>query len=594
MSSVFQPKGLENWVNILDDHLLPVLPASARQAGKLLKDPDVSLNDLGNVIARDPVMRVHVIRECNRQFGDRAAGVLANPHHCASMLGLDKLNILMRQFKATKGDPGDPRDYHYFQAIGTSLHAAEQAASWAPFRNQANADTMFLGALLYGVPNWCLWRFAHREMNIINLLFRREQIPLQEAEQAVLGCTREAIALALAKRWSIPDSIRDALSSAKLPSPRFLLRCARRHQQDPNATMPNRMADGTLVNSAALPLALSNHLAQEAARNWYAPQTRRLLDIIAAYLDQPVEQIEALAKQVAVETSRRWHLPGTLAPATNLIWPAHGRRPRQIKPAQLPAAVAKLYASGKPKPVGEAASGQSQITPPAPAQPARQQPKPIGIHSEHLPEDLDRHAIHHAPSPMASAAPAPTHPGFISAEKKQEFEGLMRKLLHEPDYFPTEFECVRSVVDILADTTALERVLVLLYNRSQHSLETYYSRGCENNPQLGKYSVRMQHSNLFSQLLKQPAATWISPDRPSKVSGLVPGTFKQVAQSDHFFLMSLFNHKGAYGLFYGDKGTSNRIGMSEAEYKVFKVACNTCSKHLVTRGKRAAAKPANK
>ncbi|RLU02430.1 MAG: hypothetical protein D9N11_09285, partial [Ketobacter sp.] len=73
----------------------------------------------------------------------------------------------------------------------------------------------------------------------------------------------------------------------------------------------------------------------------------------------------------------------------------------------------------------------------------------------------------------------------------------------------------------------------------------------------------------------------------------VPGTFKQAAQSDHFFLMSVFNHKGAFGLFYADKGTSNRLGMSEAEYKAFKVACNTCSKHLVTRGKRAAAKPAN-
>ena len=179
-------------------------------------------------------------------------------------------------------------------------------------------------------------------------------------------------------------------------------------------------------------------------------------------------------------------------------------------------------------------------------------------------------------------------------EKKQDFEALMRRLIQEPDYFTTEFESIHSVVDILRDTTPLERVLVLLYNRSEHSVETYYSRGCENHPSLAKFSVRMQHNNLFSQLLKQPAATWISPDRPSKVAGLVPGTFKQAAQSDHFFLMSVFNHKGAFGLFYGDKGTHNRIGLSEAEYKVFKVACNTCSKHLVTRGKRAAAKPANR
>ena len=589
MSSAFHPKGLENWVTMLDDHMLPVLPGSARQAGRLLKDPDVSLYDLGSVIAQDPVMRVHVVRECNRQFGERAAGVLSNPHHCASMLGLDKLNILMRQFKAAKGDASDPRDYHYFQAISTSLHAAEQAASWAKFRNQSNGDAMFLGALLYGIPNWCLWRFAHREMNIINLLFRREQIPLQEAEQAVLGCTREAIALELAKRWHIPDSIRDALSSAKLPSPRFLLRCARRHQQDPHYVMPNRTLDGSLVNIAALPLALSNHLAQESARDWYSPQTRRLLDIIAVYLEQPVEQVEALAKQVAVEASRRWSLPGAQAPAASLIWAAYPRRPRHLKPAQLSGAVAKLYAASQSK-------SNKPAEPAKPTQPLSPRPKakPIGMHSEHLPEDLDRNAILGAPSPMASAPAQPTHPGFLSMEKKQDFEALMRRLIQEPDYFTTEFESIHSVVDILRDTTPLERVLVLLYNRSEHSVETYYSRGCENHPSLAKFSVRMQHNNLFSQLLKQPAATWISPDRPSKVAGLVPGTFKQAAQSDHFFLMSVFNHKGAFGLFYGDKGTHNRIGLSEAEYKVFKVACNTCSKHLVTRGKRAAAKPANR
>lgn len=598
MSSVFQPKGLENWVSILDDHLLPVLPASARQASRLLKSPDASLYELGNVIARDPVMRVHVVRECNRQFGERAAGVLANPHHCASMLGLDKLNVLMRQFKATRGDARDPRDYHYFQAISTSLHAAEQAAAWAQYRNQAGADSMFLGALLYGVPNWCLWRFAHREMNIIQVLFRREQIPLQEAERAVLGCTREAIAVELARRWHIPENIREALSSAHLPSPRFLLRCARRHQQDPHYRIPNRTESGQLVNSNALPLALSHQLAQEAARDWYSPHTRRLLDIIAAYLERPISELENLVKHTAVESARRWVLPGTLAPAANLIWPSLPRRPRHLKPGQLPAAVASLYAAGQNSTENNDAENNdaqnkrqtaSHNTQPKP------QAKPIGIRSEHLPEDLDRQAILGAPRPAAAPVPGAvsSHSGFLSLEKKQAFETLMHRLLQEPEYFSTEFESIHSVVDVLADCTPLQRVLVLLYQRTPQSVQAYYARGCDQHPTLAKYRISLQHNNLFSQLLKQPAATWISPERPSKVAGLVPGTFKQAAQSDHFIMMSVFNHRGAFGLFYADRGPGERMGLSEAEYKIFRLACSTCSKHLVARGKRAAAKPAN-
>lgn len=589
MSSEFQAKGLEYWVNKLDEHLLPVLPGSARQAGRLLKDADVSLHDLGTVVASDPIMHVHVVRECNRQFGERAAGVLANPHHCVSMLGLDKLSILMRQFKATKGEASEPRDAYYFQAIRTSLHAAEQAASWASFRNQASPDAMYVGALMFGVPNWCLWRRAHREMTVIDRLFKREQIPLREAEQAVLGCTREAIAKALAEHWHMPSSIQDALSSEQLPTPRFLLRCAREHQRQPNYRMPNRTPDGMLVNSNALPLALSNYLAQETAKGWYSHQTQRCLMIIAAYLEKPLDTIESLSKQVAVAASERWALPGTMAPAANLIWPVTPRQPRRLKPAQLKAAVAKLLRTTGSK--GETDTKQPPGHP-LPGSPQKQ-PKPIGIHSEHLPDDLDRKSILNAPRPPVSRPTPIPHPGFISYEKKHEFEELMQKLLKEPDYFSTEYESIHCVVDCLADTTHLQRVLVTLYNRANNTVETYYTRGCEDFPLLQKCSVRLQPSNLFSQLLKQPAATWISPDKPSPVAGLIPGSFKQAAQSDHFFLMSVFNHHGAYGLFYADKGTNDRMGMSESEYKVFKVACNTCSKHLVSKGKRAAAKPSN-
>ncbi|MCK5791608.1 MAG: hypothetical protein CSH49_01040 [Alcanivorax sp.] len=585
MASEFQPEGLESWVNKLDEQRLPVLPASARKVGRLLQSDDVSLHDLGSVIATDPVMWIHVVRECNRQFGARAAGVLANPQHCASMLGLDKLSILMRQFKAARGDVNSARDSHYFQAIRTTLHAAEQATSWAGYRNQANPDTMFVGALMVGVPYWCLWRYAHREMAVIERLFKREHIPLAEAEQAVLGCTREAIAVALAQRWHMPPSIQDALSGDKLPGARFLVRCAAQHQKNPHYRMPNRTPDGGLVNNPALPLALSHHLAQEAAKDWYSRQTVRCLSIIAAYLEQPLDTIEALAKQVAIRASGRWNLPGTQAPAANLIWPAKPRQPRRLTPAQLPAAVAALLKAPAP------ATAPKDTPPPAAGQPRK--PKPIGIHSEHLPEDLDRHAILNAPRPLASRPAPQPHPGFVSHDKRKEFEELMQKLLKEPDYFSTEYESIRCVVDILTDSTALQRVLVTLYNRDEHTVETYYARGCEDYPRLKKCSVRLQPSNLFSQLLKQPAATWISPDRPSPIAGLIPGTFKQAAQSDHFFLMSVFNHRGAYGLFYADKGTHDRIGMSESEYKIFKIACNTCSKHLGIKGRRAAAKPAN-
>lgn len=588
MSNTYHAKGLQDWITILDEHLLPVLPASARKVGRLLKSDDASLHDIGDVIASDPIMRLHVVRECNRQFGERAAGTLANAHHCASMLGLDKLNILMRQFKATKGDANDPRDYLYFQAISISLHAAEQAASWSQFRNQASRDQMFLSALLYGVPNWCLWRFAQQEMHVINTLFQRELIPLPEAEQAVLGCTREEISNALAQRWHFPDDIRAALSSAKLPTPQFLLRCAHHHEKDKHYRIPNRTADGHLVNTPALAISLSNALAQEASRDWYSKQSRRCLAIIAGYLDQPLDDIVSLTHQVAISTSDRWPLPGTQAPASNLLWPLQAPKKRRLNAAQLPEVVARLYAGQLP---ADASQPTIRSQPKKPTATATAPKKPhIGIRSEHLPDELDRNAILNAPKLDPGAPPPAVFPGFVSADKKREFEQLMNKLLSEPDYFSTEYESIRCVVDILESCTHLQRVIVATLDKASNSVNAYYALGCEEAPLLKKFSVKTQPSNLFTQLMKKPAATWISPERSSSVAGLVPGSFKQASQNDEFMLMSYFNHRGACGVYFADKGLNSRTGLSDAEYKIFKAACTTCSKHLIARGKRAAAK----
>ncbi len=597
MSNHFQPQGLAHWVQVLDRDRLPVLPASARRAGRLLRDPEVSLFDLGEVISSDPVMRVHVVRECNRRFGERAAGVLANPHHCAAMLGLDHLSTLLQSFKTLRGDPGEPRETLYLQAISTSLHAAEQAASWTRFRHQAGADAMFISALLYGVPQWCLWRFAQREMRAIQILQRRDRVPWREAELAVLGCTREQIAVELARRWHMPAIIVEALSSSHLPSPGFLLREARAYARDPNHTLPNRTPQGDLVNSPALAVALSNGLAQALAEDWYSPRSRRYLGLLAAYLDQPESGVEALVKSTALDTSRRWFLPGTLAPAASLIWPRQLRARRRLRPAAVPAAVARMLAPNSTPASAPAAQAHPSATPAAatPAQPpVRRQPAPIGMRSENLPPDLDRDAILSAPPPPAPAtrvtAAAPR--GFVSLEKKRELEQFLQRLLQHPDSFTTEYESLRGVVDSLADCTPLQRVLVATMTTDQSRLETYYSRGCDDAPGLRKCRIALQPSNLFTRLMQQPAALWVAPGRPAPRAGLVPGDFRQACQSRQFLVMSVFGPHGPFAMFYADKGVADPAGLSEVEYHIFKTSCGTCGRHLMARGGDLAQRPA--
>ena len=570
----------EKWINRLDENLLPVLPASAERLTKLLRDPEVALHDIGTIIASDPVMTLHLVREVQRQYGARVEGSLTNVFHCVAMLGLDKILMLARTFRPLADTTG-AAGQHYLRAIASSLHAAEQVRFWLQVRQPSSADNAYLAALLMGITDACLWQFAPKEMRALHILTEQEQIPAIEAEVAVLGCSRAELAHGLAGRWRFPELVLAAMDPGMLPSAPFLLRNSRGDEADNQRPMPNRDAHGHLTHSPALFAALARWLAVESARGWESATMSRCISIIAACLRLPRDEALSVVHNAALNLSRHWNIEEVAAPAANLIWPLRSRKRRRIKPRQLPAAVAKLLAGKAPTPNTTAAT---------PARPApktqHQAPRPIGMRSENLPADLDRKSILSAPPPPPPAATPNRAPGFLSAEKKRAFEQFLQYLA-QPDHYRTEFEALRALVEHVHDCTSLERVVVALHNPDLDQVDGYFALGCEDFPGLKRYKVKLQPVNLFTHLLKQPAGVWISPDRPSSSAGLIPGSFKQATHTDEFFLMSVFDHKGPRAVMYADGGLTNRAGLSEAQYRIFKAGCNACSKHLISKGKAA-------
>ena len=190
MSAEFRPKGLETWIYVLDENPIPVLAHTDRKLKSLISGlQDWSLHDIAAIIRQDPIMTVHLIRETQRVFRDRAEGTLTDINHCVSLLGEDRLLALVRQFRAMKGDIADANEIAYQSAIVQSFHAAEQVLAWNLVRRQGAVEKNYLAAQLMGVPSWCLWYSAHQEMQIIDSLEKQERIPREQAERAVLGCT---------------------------------------------------------------------------------------------------------------------------------------------------------------------------------------------------------------------------------------------------------------------------------------------------------------------------------------------------------------------------------------------------------------------
>lgn len=592
-------QALSTWLNRLDQQPLPVLPANLARVQTLLKDANVALKDLGRVIAADPAMCLHVMRVAVRQHRSRLGGAPGSIHQCISIIGLSRLRPLLAKLKPLPDSEDSPARQGYLRSLGQSLHATTQIGGWLRYRSQPGADQLLQASLIYGAAQWGLWHVAGDDMLIIERLVTAERIPQDEAERAVLGCTREQIARGLAERWRFPQEVREALDPLQRPSLGFLLRCSRRATADPNYRLPHRDPAGQAIRSAGMTLRLGEWLAQETERGWYSLNTRRCLAIIAVYLTIPRDELLRITQGGALFVSRYWQLPGLAAPACRLLWPIQPRRPRRIKPRQLSAAVTRLRAiqadASAPATTGKPPAPARPATVPPPVAPKPTPPRPIGMANDHLPPELDRSRILNAPAPPPPAPPPPApathrHAGFKSADKKQEFEQFLQKLLREPEYFQSEPEVLRAVVEQLHACSNLDRVLVAKVAQGHDQIETYFALGCEDAPALKRLRINLQPVNLFTHLIKQPAGAWICPDRPNPMNSLVPGALKQASPCSDFLTMSVFNLRGPTAVFYADRGRSSRTGLSEPEYNLFKAACTACSKHLIARARRAVAR----
>ena len=152
-------------------------------------------------------------------------------------------------------------------------------------------------------------------------------------------------------------------------------------------------------------------------------------------------------------------------------------------------------------------------------------------------------------------------------------------------------DLLRAAATRLHDSTHLVRIVVARHNPVLNQLEAWFALGCDPYPTLRQFRIKLQPANLFTHLLKQPANLWLSPDRPNKAAGLMPGEFKQASQTDTCFLSAIHDAQGPVALLYADRSVNDRIGLTEPEYLAFKAISTACSRYLMADARPPAAKP---
>ena len=563
-------KSIKEWLIQLTRAPLPILPHTGASLLQQLQDPNIALNQVAKVVGQDPILTLHVLRQANKLNKNQHTDI-TNINHAITILGLGNVQKLSRNIPICKKDLTDKTYLHYLTSVMRSIHAAEQARSWATKRAYHAPDEIHLAALLFGVPMWCLWQFANHEMNLIEHLVARERIPKVNAEKTVLGCTTEKLCSALAKAWKLPEIVRDALDKKNQPSHRFVISTAHKAAGTAFPELPAYDPTGVAINSPAVQVMLANWLATETDIDWYSRQTTRCVRVTSAFLRMSEEDAFHHSQYIAVNTSRAFPIPGIATPAARMALLPEKAIRRTIKLSELTQATEQLSQNWEKVESGEFETFADIIA-------KEQKEKPTKKAA--TPEQQQAQAKANANIRKASAQKPPAEINV----------GMLKDFINALKTAPEEFADVHDLMKMTCETIhyaiGLERVVAGLLNANHSEVLGFSGAGTRDYPELEKFHVKLQPTNLFTKMVRQSAALWIDPIKNGKALAQIPGSFKAVNESDHFFLHSIFYGPRPVAIIYADQGPGDAAALKEDHYKTFKLVCNTinnCLNQLATK-----------
>jgi HD-like signal output (HDOD) protein len=200
---------LEYWVLKLTRAELPVLKQTARELALLREDDNkLTANSVAEIIARDPVMTVKLLRYLQHHKHKIQTTEIIQITQALLMLGLETFfnkipskplieDVLQPQLAAL------PR---VLRVIFRSHRASEYAKDWAVQLHDLHYEEVRIAALLHDIADILMWCFAPELMLEIREIKQRDRtLRSHSVQEQVLGFNLHELQRELAIRWELPQ-----------------------------------------------------------------------------------------------------------------------------------------------------------------------------------------------------------------------------------------------------------------------------------------------------------------------------------------------------------------------------------------------------
>lgn len=199
---------------------LPSLPHVYTEMMGALKDPTVSLTEIGNIVTKDSAMTAKLLQLVNSAFFGIPQEV-SSPAQAISLLGLETVKTLVLSF-------------HLFSSFGSgesapidmdtqwrhSMSVAKMAKTIMSLETQERhiQETAFTAGMLHDLGTLILANQFPAEFKMLLQVARDKRIPIYEAEKNVFGVSHPEVGAYLLGLWGLPGQIVEAVAFHHCPS----------------------------------------------------------------------------------------------------------------------------------------------------------------------------------------------------------------------------------------------------------------------------------------------------------------------------------------------------------------------------------------
>ena len=199
---------------------LPSIPSLYSEIVDVLHDPEVSLETVGDIIAKDIAMTAQILKLVNSAFFGLRRQV-SSPAEAASYLGLDTIRSLVLSISAFSQYESVQIEGFSFSALWThslDTGAAAKAIAKMEGADRKLADEAFVSGMLHDTGKIVLAANYADQYGEVLKLMQNDGLEQCQAEQQIFGANHTDVGGYLLGLWGLPVPVVEAIAFHHRPS----------------------------------------------------------------------------------------------------------------------------------------------------------------------------------------------------------------------------------------------------------------------------------------------------------------------------------------------------------------------------------------